>query len=64
MGAMVTTICGGDHSEGQISLWGDYFDSSTRTILAMLKINGVETKFTMVNTLKSIEDNEERKSFK
>ena len=64
MGAAFTSICGSDHNESQISLWGDYFDASTRTILAILKINGIQTKFTEVNTLKSLEDSEERKSFK
>jgi hypothetical protein len=58
------SICGSDDNSSQISIHGDYFDASTRTILAILKINGIDTKFTEVNTLKSIEESEERRSFK
>ena len=45
MGASIS-ICGGDKDTNIIQLWGDYFDASTRTILAILKITAVELKFT------------------
>lgn len=37
---------------GKLTVWGDYLNCETRTVLAILKHNSIEHNFQMVDTLK------------
>ena len=59
-------ICIGNDSNSQVlTIYGDYFQADTRTILAALRLGEIEEKniiFKQIDSLKA--ESNERKSFK